>query len=160
MLGHDLLDESGVHEIAVVPDGGALAIVEEQPTLGVRVAHVAAPEPPAASVGPDFVPERHDSPPAEPAEGETLAPRIVAGRPSTPWLARAIERLAAQDPVAAAKLVVGLIPVQRLRHEGEMAYDLTVTELGTVRVTLPSGTSSSLGSGAPSGRGRASNHCA
>ncbi|MCW2991567.1 MAG: Chromosome segregation ATPase-like protein, partial [Solirubrobacterales bacterium] len=70
-----------------------------------------------------------------------LAPRLIsaAQRPDAPWLAAAIERLAASDPAAAAKLIVGLLPVQRLLVDGDATYDLTVTELGTFRVLLHAG---------------------
>src|SRR5581483_7348193 len=47
VLGDHLLDEAGVDEVAVVADAATLPVVEEQPTLGVAVAHVAAPEPAA-----------------------------------------------------------------------------------------------------------------
>ena len=67
------------------------------------------------------------------------APHLRAERPTAPWLAPAIERLAARNPAAAAKLVVGLLPVQRLMVSNDAIYDLTVTELGTFRVQLHAG---------------------
>lgn len=92
-----------------------------------------APEPPPS------MPSEPAATPAESPAGEALAPRVIASRPSTPWLARAIERLAQDDPATAARLVIGLVPAQRLRFDGELTYDLTVTELGTFRVLLPAG---------------------
>ncbi len=51
MLGQHPLDEAGVHEVAVVADAAALAVVEEQPAFLVGVAHVARPQPPASGLG-------------------------------------------------------------------------------------------------------------
>ena len=45
MLGDHFFDEAGVDEVAVVPDAASLAIVEEQPSVGVTMAHVAAAQP-------------------------------------------------------------------------------------------------------------------
>lgn len=79
---------------------------------------------------------------ATPEHGATpLSPRLFAAgeRPTAPWLAPAIVRLAAGDPAAAAKLVVGLLPVQRLLVSGDVTYDVTLPELGTFRVLVHAG---------------------
>ncbi|MCW2966394.1 MAG: Chromosome segregation ATPase-like protein, partial [Solirubrobacteraceae bacterium] len=78
---------------------------------------------------------------AVPAAGIPLRSRLVsaAERGSAPWLAEAITRLAALEHESADRLVVRLLPVQRLRVANDLVYDLTVTELGTFRVTLRDG---------------------
>lgn len=95
----------------------------------------AAPEPliPAAEIA--------GSEEALPDGATPLSSRLVsaAERPTAPWLAPAIRRLAASDPTAAAKLVVGLLPVQRLLVSGDVTYDLTLPELGTFRVLVHAG---------------------
>jgi hypothetical protein len=83
-----------------------------------------------------------------------LAPRLVsaAERSTDGWLAGAIERLAGRDAQAAAKLVVALLPVQRLFVTHDTTYDLTVTELGTFRVQLHAGATTVEPQAEPGGR--------
>jgi hypothetical protein len=92
------------------------------------------PEPESATILPSGrqTPERQD----RSTPGVLLAPRVTGPAPSVPWLADAVERLAARDADAAARLVVALLPVQRLRVDAPLTYDLTATELGTFRVAL------------------------
>ncbi|MFL5845045.1 MAG: hypothetical protein ACJ762_10155 [Solirubrobacteraceae bacterium] len=107
---------------------------EPEPTIAD-----ATPSPPVVEPAPEAA---QDPAPAETVPDATpLTPRLIsaAERPTAPWLAPAIERLAAKDPAAAAKLVVGLLPVQRLMVSNDATYDLTVTELGTFRVLLHAG---------------------
>ena len=88
------------------------------------------------------------------AERTPLRPRLVsaAERRPTPWLADSIRLLATGNPDVAARLVVALLPVQRLFVDGDLTYDLTVTELGTYRVTLHQGATSVDPRAEPGGR--------
>ncbi|MDX6639919.1 MAG: hypothetical protein QOF12_930, partial [Solirubrobacteraceae bacterium] len=67
-----------------------------------------------------------------------LEPRIVpaAQRGAEPWLSESIARLAAADPELAGRLVLTLLPVQRLRAVADVVYDVTVTGLGSFRVSV------------------------
>lgn len=96
---------------------------------------------------------------AAPAE---LRPRdgAPAARRESAWLAPAIARLAALDPQAAARLVVALLPVQRLHVDGDVSYDLTVEELGTFRVLLHPGATTIEPRSAPGGRKEVDFHLA
>ncbi|HEU0317847.1 MAG TPA: hypothetical protein VFR49_10990, partial [Solirubrobacteraceae bacterium] len=59
--------------------------------------------------------------------------------PAVTWLPRAIRRLAATDPRLAARIIVQLLPAQALSVPGRLAYDLTIPELGSFRVSLVGG---------------------
>lgn len=111
---------------AAPPASPAPAPAADTPSPGLPAADTLAP------VLPGELPEAGTVP---------LVPRLIApdARPQEGWLARALVRLASSDKDAAARLVVGLLPVQRLLVEGDATYDLTVTELGTFRVALHAG---------------------
>jgi hypothetical protein len=67
-----------------------------------------------------------------------LQPRIVpaAQRGAEPWLSGSIARLSAADPEVAGRLVLALLPLQRLRAVADVVYDVTVTGLGSFRVSV------------------------
>lgn len=94
-----------------------------------------------------------DAAEADPSDGVLLPRRAAAaGRPPSPWLCEAISRLAARDEQAAGRLVAALLPVQRLLLDGDLAYDLTVTGLGTFRVALRGEAATVHPIGGPGGR--------
>ena len=78
--------------------------------------------------------------PAEPAHRvERLTPRVLGPlSDETPWLRRALERLAQTDPRGAAELFGALLPTQALVVD-RLAYDAIVPALGPVRVRIASG---------------------
>jgi hypothetical protein len=61
------------------------------------------------------------------------------GRASKPWLAKAFRALAAQDPLAAGRLLLALLPAQRAADPHPVAYDLVLGDLVCAHVTLASG---------------------
>ena len=67
-----------------------------------------------------------------------LQPRVVpaAQRGAEPWLSQSIARLAAAEPEVAGRLVLALLPVQRLRAVADVVYDVTLTGLGNFRVSV------------------------
>ncbi len=78
--------------------------------------------------------------PAPPHVGAVPLPVVPASqRPAGPWLAEAVVRLAAADPLAAARLVAGLLPVHGAVVSEELRYAVTVERLGTFGVTLARG---------------------
>jgi hypothetical protein len=114
------------------------------------------PEPPAPERPPD--PEapapEHEPPPPEPSAPEPdppppepapPAPEPASvpwpARPTTraPWLRRAFTALADQDPAAAGRLLLRLLPAQRAVHPEPIAYDLVLAERACVRVTVGDG---------------------
>jgi hypothetical protein len=131
-----------VAEEATILPSGPPGTPEEDPST----------EPPAETPEAGAVPPLPDEPVLDPSQ--LLAPRLVsaAERPSDGWLAGAIERLAGQDAQAAAKLIVALLPVQRLIVAHDATYDLTVTELGTFRVQLHAGATTVEPQAEPGGR--------
>jgi hypothetical protein len=51
------------------------------------------------------------------------------------WLLRSLRALAKHDPVAAGRIVLGLLPAQRLAYAQPVAYDLLLADVGCVQVT-------------------------
>ncbi len=77
-------------------------------------------------------------------DGEASAPHATASDADvTPvaqptrksWLLRALLSLAKQDPVAAGRIVLGLLPAQRLAYAEPVAYDLLLADAGCIQVT-------------------------
>ena len=60
-------------------------------------------------------------------------------RATRPWLAGALRGMLKRDPAAAGRLVLALLPVQRLVYPRPLAYDLVLTEDGCVQVTVAGG---------------------
>jgi hypothetical protein len=90
--------------------------------------------PPASAAEPSLVAAKPG--PTAAVTPAPLAPRAAdVSLPSAPWLDSAITRMAFSDPVAAARLIVALLPA--LRPEGlDTAFDVTLEELGHHRVTI------------------------
>lgn len=67
-----------------------------------------------------------------------LRPRVIplGSRRDTPWLADALRSLAADDEVAAAELLVALLPAQAGAVPGPLAYRLAIERFGTYRVAI------------------------
>jgi hypothetical protein len=85
-----------------------------------RVTAEPAPEPPPGDEQPSPVIAA-----AAPRPPERVVPYLIsADHPRTPWLARAIATLDAQDRDAAALLVTGLLPDQARTFGRPLAYDL------------------------------------
>jgi hypothetical protein len=67
------------------------------------------------------------------------APKAGPRAPDPRWLPRALVALAAEDPRAAAHLIVQLLPAQHIAVKGPLGYDITVDEVGTHRVLVGDG---------------------
>jgi hypothetical protein len=127
----------------VGPEPDKPAIIDDLESAAERLRETVPP--------PEREPERE---PAAPSDRTPLRPRLVsaAERRPTGWLAESIRTLSAHNPDVAARLVVALLPVQRLFVDGDLTYDLTVTELGTYRVALHGGATSVDPRAEPGGR--------
>jgi hypothetical protein len=73
-------------------------------------------------------------PEPEPAPGDLPEPT----RATKPWLRAAFRRLAAEDPAAAGRLVLGLLPAQRAADPQPVAYDLLLSDVLVAHVTSDS----------------------
>jgi hypothetical protein len=100
-------------------------------------------EPVAAVVAPEPVPA------SAPAANPSPRPRIVTesthptradvlgtSKREYPWLRGALVKLAHDDPRAAARLLLGLVPVQRALVTPPLEYDLTIRDSGTFAISI------------------------
>jgi hypothetical protein len=76
----------------------------------------------------------------EQARPEPAATAAIAAddRPAKPWLAKAFRDLARHDPSAAGRLLLGLLPAQRLADPHPVAYDLILSDVLIAHVTSDS----------------------
>ena len=129
-----------------------------------------APQPAAAAANPDFFSPGLNKSGLEAPEAR-VRPRIVsaAGPPPRvhatgrsardyPRLRGAIVKLAHDDPVAAAQLLVALLPAQAAALAAQLDYDLTIAEAGTFAVTIDGPVARVDARPAPRGRGHAEFH--
>jgi hypothetical protein len=80
-------------------------------------------------------PERHPGPVERPPARER------GGDSDTPWFPRAFRRLADEDPEAAGRLLLQLLPAQGLVWPEDVAYRIEVAETGTLAVEVSGGRS-------------------
>jgi len=73
------------------------------------------------------------------ADPPSAAAQSARGGPTRGWLEPAFRSLTAADPATAGRLVLALLPVQRLVHPGPLRYDLVLAGTGCVQVTIPEG---------------------
>ncbi len=85
-----------------------------------------APHPPA-----DDRAAVRDEVPVAPRVGE-LAPPIKHPQ----WIARGLQRLAAQDPALAGRILLALLPAQGAASKGPLRYDLNLLDDGCIAVTV------------------------
>jgi hypothetical protein len=78
---------------------------------------------------------REQAPAPTEAPPPTEAPALGATRP---WLAKAFRALARQDPSAAGRLLVALLPAQRTADPHAVAYDLVLGDVLCAHVTVTS----------------------
>jgi hypothetical protein len=118
---------------------------------------------------PDTAAPAVDVPAAAPPErrGIVSAPRQPARGHATgrsqrhyPRLRGALVKLAHDDPVAAGRIIAGLLPVQAAIVQGPVDYDLTIAEVGTFAVTIAGGRAWVKNLEAPRGRREAEFHVA
>ncbi len=55
------------------------------------------------------------------------------------WLLRALRTLAKDDPAAAGRIVLGLLPAERLAYDEPLAYDLLLSDAGCIQATTVRG---------------------
>ena len=82
--------------------------------------------------------EGDSTPPSPPESAPTESPSPA--RPANPWLERPFRALATDDPTAAGRLLLALLPAQRAADPQAVAYDLVLGDLICARVTVGSGT--------------------
>jgi len=125
------------------------------PSTPLPIVRVTLPEPAPAATPASAAP-----PPPEPAVPAAVAvarprPRIVTesrhparadvvgtSKREYPWLRGALVKLAHDDPRAATRLLLGLVPAQHALIDAPLEYDLTIREAGTYAVSVtPAGAS-------------------
>jgi hypothetical protein len=75
-----------------------------------------------------------------------------------PWLRGALVKLAHDDPRAATRLVLGLVPVQQVLLQAPLEYDLTIRNSGTYAISVSERGASARSVGAPRPREQATFH--
>jgi len=75
-----------------------------------------------------------------------------------PWLRGALVKLAHDDPETAGRIIAALLPVQAAVVQGPVDYDLTISEVGTLAVTVAGGRAYVKPLDAPRGRREAEFH--
>ncbi len=91
-----------------------------------------------------------------PAREERPSTEESIGASDTPWFPRAFRRLAEEDPEAAGRLFLQLLPAQGLVWPEDVAYRIEVAETGSLAVDVSAGASTVrplLESGAPARAG-------
>ncbi|HUO73288.1 MAG TPA: hypothetical protein VMU39_21135 [Solirubrobacteraceae bacterium] len=79
--------------------------------------------------------EATPEPAGEPGD-EAGAEAAVPSPASRPWLAPVLRGMLERDASAAGRLVIALLPAQRLVEQGPVSYDLMLAEDGCVQVTV------------------------
>jgi hypothetical protein len=133
--------EHELHEYAIRSARTHDAIAELRGQLqAVRLAYAGQATDPSPGTGPPLDPTRppadSEAPPVDP-EGPSEGP---APQPVKNWLPHVFRGLADQDPAAAGRLAVALLPAQRLVHSAPLAYDLVLKDLGCVQVDVGTAT--------------------
>jgi hypothetical protein len=143
------------------PAGVAGDAVPPPPEPAFETVGQPIPEPAAAEAADEAVaaPEAPVRPtivsPAKPPPRADATGTSLRGYPT---LRGALVKLAHDDPAAAGRLLVGLLPAQGAIVEGSLAYDLTIREVGTFGVTITDGTAQAEPIDAPRGRREADFH--
>ena len=85
-------------------------------------------------------PEAHAEP--APEHQAQPGPEHAPKEPQTgiAWIRRVLRRLAAVDPALAGRLIEQLLPAQHLVHPAPLAYDLYLSDVGSVRVSVAGAT--------------------
>ncbi len=93
-----------------------------------------APEEPVTGGPASLEPEAPEAPQAPEAPEAPEPPE----RPAKPWLGKAFRTLAARDPSQGGRLLLALLPAQRVADPQPVAYDLVLGDLACARVTVSS----------------------
>jgi hypothetical protein len=158
-------------DLAARLDAAAAALRERTPVAQpaeaeaevAEVAEVAEPpeaEPPEAEAEPEVAepaprtPLRIVSPATPPARADVVG----TSRRDYPLLRGALVKLAHDDPAAAGRILVALLPAQGAVIAGPLAYDLTIHEVGTFAVDVADGTARAQALERPRGRRHAAFH--
>ncbi len=117
--------------------------LETQPLTAAQQSAPSAPEPPSAPSAPEPPPAPETPPGPEPTAGRAQPPRPPArdtkGSPPGGWLYPAFRALTRSDPVTAGRLVLALLPAHGLVHRKRLDYDLALTGIGCLQVSVPGG---------------------
>ncbi|MGI8780536.1 MAG: hypothetical protein ACR2L8_10290, partial [Solirubrobacteraceae bacterium] len=112
--------------------GTAPAEVEPPAVEPAREEPVAAATVPAAPRLPSRPRPRIVAAASQPRRGDLVG----SSKREYPWLRGALVKLAHDDPRAAARMVLGLVPVQRALVTAPLEYDLTIRGSGTYAVSI------------------------
>lgn len=107
--------------------------LEEPPRLGDPAGPVEAQRLSAALA------RLREASPSEPQGAAAEERPTRSGRPTKPWLRRAFRRLVVQDPAAAGRLLVALLPAQHVADRRPVAYDLVLGESTDICVQVSAG---------------------
>jgi len=145
-------------------DGQALSADLDAAAAGLR-ARIAEPVPAKAE------PAAANSEPAVAAASPPPQPRLLSGadRPERadvigssrrvyPWLRGALVKLAHDDPAAATRLLLALVPAQRVLLPSPLEYDVTITGSGTYAISVGRHGAAARPIGAPRPRSGAAFH--
>jgi hypothetical protein len=83
---------------------------------------------------------------------------VGSSKRAYPWLRGALVKLAHDDPRAATRLVLGLVPVQRALVQQPLEYDLTIRGHGTYAISIGDEGAAARSVGGPRPRGEALFH--
>jgi hypothetical protein len=138
-----------------------------EPAPAAETAVPAEPGPEAAPFGPAAEPPAIDADRLEQARdrlrasvaAEEPAPTVAApappglpAGPPAPWLPAALRRLAQEDPAAAGRMLVGMLPAQGLVTQRALHYDLVLAGRGCIGVDVGSHGTTVRPQGAPRSR--------
>ena len=102
----------------------------------------AAPDPPEPAVPAGVAIERPRPRIVTESRHPPRADAVGTSRRDYPWLRGALVKLAHDDPRAATRLLLALVPAQHALIEAPLEYDLTIREAGTYAVSVtPTGAS-------------------
>jgi hypothetical protein len=139
-----------------------------EPAPGTPAPAPAEPAPAAEPVAPGVATPPPPAPRESPARPRILtesrhparADIVGSSKRRYPWLRGALVKLAHDDPRAATRLVLGLVPVQRALVEPPLEYDLTIRGSGTYAISIGQQGAAARSVGGPRPRAEAAFHVA
>jgi hypothetical protein len=147
-------DELATLEAEATPDAEATPAAATAPSPDPRRSAPAAPEPAAPAPGP----AEHVWSALTSVDLGPLTTAAAVSSTAVPRLRAALVAVARDDPYAAARMLLGLVPVQATLLREPLDYDLTISGIGTFAVTVTRTSASVRALGAPRPRRDAAFH--
>jgi hypothetical protein len=148
------VEETAKPAPAAEPDAPASVAASAAP------APAAEPQPAAVEAPPAAAPSPQRPRPTIVTEAKHPPRADVAGSSKRryPWLRGVLVKLAHDDPRAATRLVLGLVPVQRALVSPPLEYDLTIRDSGTYAISIGEQGATARSVGGPRPREEAAFH--